>query len=354
MEGELAATIAAALIRRLSGAQKDRLTRAATADPEAYRLYLRGRSFRVGNQQEMDKSVDCFLQAVARAPGYAKAYAGLAEAYTLQAYLRAVDRTEALGKARAAVTRALELDPDLAEAHAALGTIRFFFEWDWAGAEIEFRRALELNPGSQAVHEEYGDVLVAMGRLDEGLASTREAARLDPLSVGPVHNQAIIAWIRGDYAQAAAGFRRAIDIDPNWTWGYIKLARTLAQDGHFEDALDQAEVAERRIAGGVAPLSWSWLGATYALCGDATRTRQKLDLLHALEGKQYVDPVTFATIHVALGEIDEALRWFEKAYADRTPNMVYAASYPSVSRELAGNVRYQAIVDRMGFPPSAK
>ncbi len=297
VEGELAATIAAALIHRLSGADHGRLARAATADPEAYRLYLRGRSFLIGNQQEMDKGVDCFLQAVARAPGYAMAHAGLAEAYTLQAYLRAVDRTVALGKAQAAVTRALELDPDLAEAHAALGMIRYYFEWDWAGAEVEFRRALELNPGSQAGHEAYGEYLMAMGRLDEAFDRSSEAARLDPLSTGPVHNLAIIALVRGDHAQAAAGFRRAIDINPNWTWGYIKLARTLALQKKSELALVQAGIAEGRIAGGNAPMSWSWLGVTYAACGDPARAREKLDRLHELERRQYVDPVAFASIH---------------------------------------------------------
>ena len=325
-----------------------------TDNPEAYRLYLKGRSFLVGNQQEMDKSVDYFQQAVARAPGYAMAYAGLAEAYTTQAYLRALDRTEAVGKARAAVTRALELDPDLAEAHTALGLVRFYFEWDWSGADIEFRRALELNPGSQAVHEEYGNFLSMMGRLDEGLARSREAARLDPLSVGPAHNIAINELIRGDYEQAAAGFRHAIDIDPNWTWGYIKLARTLALQKDCKEAFAQAEIAERRIAGGNAPLSWSWLGVTYATCGDIARARHKLDQLHALEKKQYVDPVTFAEIHCALGEVDEALSWFERAFADRTPNMVYAAILPRLSPELAGNPGFEAIIDRMGFPRSGE
>ena len=354
VEGEIAATIAAALSRRLSGADKGRLARAATSDPEAYRLYLKGRGFLVGNQQEMDKSVDYFQQAVARAPGYAMAHAGLAEAYTMQAYLRALDRAGAVGKARAAVTRALELDPDLAEAHTALGAIRFYFEWDWAGAEAEFRRALELNPGSQAALEAYGQFLGTIGRFDEGLARTREAARLDPLSVGPVHNLAIDAMVRGDLEQAAAGFRRAIDIDPNWTWGYTKLARTLALQGKCEEAFAQAEIAERRIAGGAAPLSWSWLGVTYATCGDAARARHKLEQLHALEEQQYVDPVTFAAIHGALGEIDEALGWYEKAFADRTPNMVYAAILPGLSPELVGNPRYQAIVDRMGFAQPAK
>jgi len=302
----------------------------------------------------MDKSVDCFRQAVARAPDYAMAYAGLAEAYTTQAYLRAVDRTAFVDKARAAVTRALELDPDLAEAHTALGLVRFYFEWDWAGADAAFRRGLELNPGSQAANEEYGQFLVMMGRFDEGLALTREAIRRDPLSVGPAHNLGIIAMIHGNYDEAAAAFRRAIDIDPNWTWGYTKLGRTLAHQKKCAEALVQAEIAERRIAGGAAPLSWSWLGVTYALCGEVALARQKLDQLHALQQKQYVDPVAFAAIHGALGEVNEALDWYEKAYADRTPNMVFAGILSGFSPELAGNARYQALVDRMGFPRSGK
>jgi Tfp pilus assembly protein PilF len=158
----------------------------------------------VGNQQEMDKSVDYFQQAVARAPDYAMAHAGLAEAYTRQAFLRAVDRTEAVGKARVAVTRALELDPDLAEAHAVLGLVRFYFEWDWADADAELRRALALNPGSSSVHEDYGLFLTAMGRLDEGFTRSGEAARLDPLSVGPAHDLAINAMIRGDHERSTS------------------------------------------------------------------------------------------------------------------------------------------------------
>jgi TolB-like protein/Tfp pilus assembly protein PilF len=354
VEGEIATTIARTLRRQLSGAEKIKLTRTETSDPEAYRLYLKGRDYLVGNQQEMDKSVDYFQQAVARAPDYAMAHAGLADAYTVQAFLRGASRAEAVGKARAAVTRALELDPDLAEAHTALGLVRFYFEWDWAGAETELRRALELNPGSRSVHEEYGGFLTAMGRLDEGLAQSREAARLDPLSVSPVHDIAINALVRGNYEEAAAGFRQTIDIDPNWTWGYIKFARTLSLEKKCKDAFAQTEIAERRIAGGSAPLSRSWLGVTYATCGESARARQKLDELHALEKTQYVDPVTFAAIHSALGEVDAALRWYEKAFEDRTPNMVYALIAPRFSPELAGNLRYKAIVDRMGFPQPAK
>ena len=353
-EGEIATAIAQALRRQVTGEEKVRLTHNDTSDPDAYRLYLKGREFMVGSQAEMDKSVDLFQQAVARAPGYALAHAGLAEVYTRQAYLRASGRTEALGKARTAAIRALELDPNLAEAHTALGDIHWYFDWDWAAAEAEYRRGLALSPGSEAVHESYGAFLYAMDRLDEGLVESREAARLDPLSVDPFHDIAINALLRGDYQQAAAGFRRTIEIDPDWTWGYIKLARTLAIQKRCNEAFVQAEIAERKIAGGAAPLSRSWLGATYATCGDSKRARQKLDELHALEKDQYVDPVSFALIHVALGEMDVALQAFERAYEDRSPNMAYALILPKFNRELIGNARYQALVDRMRFPQQAR
>ena len=350
VEGEIATTIARNLRPRLSGEARVKLTRTATTDPEAYRLYLKGRDFLVGTSQEMDKSVDYFQQAVARAPDYALAHAGLAEAYTRQAFLRAAGRTQSLDMARAAARRALELEPDLAEAHTALALVRFYFEWDWAGAETEFRRALELNRGSEATHEEYGIFLAAMGRLDEALAESSEAARLDPLSVSPAHDVAIIALTRHDYDQAAAGFRRTLAIDPNWTWGYIKLARALALQKNCKESFAQADIAESRIAGGPAPLSNAWLGVTYAMCGDNARARQKLDALNALEKKQYVDSVPFAQIHAALGEMDEAMRRYEKAFADRTPNMVFARVLLNVSPELAAEPRYVAIVEKMGFP----
>jgi TolB-like protein/Tfp pilus assembly protein PilF/tRNA A-37 threonylcarbamoyl transferase component Bud32 len=354
VEGEIAATIARTLRRTLSGEEKAKLARGRTEDPEAYRLYLKGRDYLVGNQQEMDKSVDYFQQAVARAPEYALAHAGLAEAYTRQAFLRGSGRAEPASKARAAVSRALEIDPDQAEAHAVLGLVAFYFEWDWAGAETEFRRALELNPGSRTVQGHYGWFLTAMGRLDEGLAHCKKAAELDPLSTGPVHDIAINYMARGDLEQAAATFRRAIDIDPNWTWGYIKLGRTLARQKKCGEALAQTEISERRIAGGAAPLSRSWLGVTYALCGEPARARQKLDELHALEAKQYVDPVNFADIHSALGETDEAMRWYEKAFEDRTPNTAYASIMPLLDPGLAGNKRYEAIVRKMNFPVPAR
>jgi Tfp pilus assembly protein PilF len=338
----------------LSGDEKVRLARIETSNPEAYRLYLKGREFLVGTDAEMDKSVDFFQQAVARAPDYAMAYAGLADVYSVQAFLGASGRTEAAEKARAAATRALELDPDLGEVHAALAGILFLFEWDWARADAEYRRGIALSPGSEAVHEAYGSFLNAMGRLDEGLAESREAARLDPLSVQPFHDMAIKALIRSDFEKAVDGFRHTIKIDPDWTWGYIKLARSLALEKKCNEAFVQAEIAERRIAGGVGALSRAWLGSTYATCGDVNRAHQKLAELQAFQVKRYVDPATFADIYASLGEIDEAVGWFQKAYADRSPDMVYAQVSSRLNPHLAANAGFRAIMAKMAFPPSAK
>ena len=350
LEGEIATTIAQTLRRQLSGDERARLTRTATSDPEAHRLYLKGREFMIGNQQEMDKSVDLFQQAVVLAPDYALAHAGLANAYTTQATLRAASRAETVGKARAAAVRAIEIDPNLAEAHAALAQIRFFFDWDWSGAEAAFQRAIKLDPSSATVREDYATLLFALARPRESLAQSAEAARLDPLSVRPVHDMGVAHLVAGEREQAAARFRQGIEINPNWTWGYVKLSRTLAMLGQCTEAMVQAETAERRIAGGAEPLSRSWLGATYAQCKDTARARQKLDELQALEKRQYVDPIASAMVRASLGETELAMSGFEKALEDRSPSMVYALTELRLHPQLANTPRFNAIVQRMKFP----
>jgi serine/threonine-protein kinase len=300
----------------------------------------------------MDRSVESFRQSIARDPSYALAHAGLATAYAIQAYLRGMDREEVLDEARAAVERALELDPDLAEAHAARGMVLFYFEWDWAGAEAALTRAIELDPGSAPVHEEYGNFLMSMGRLDEGLAESRRAWDLDPLSVGPMHDIAINYLVRGNNEQAEAHFRKAIEVNPNWTWGYIKLARTLAHEGDCEEALARAETGYQRIADGVAPASRAWLAVTWALCGETDRAREQLTWLEDLARTQYVDPTPMATVLTYLGRTEEAVDNYEEAFEERSPAMVYMNLTPVLDVSIADDPRTQSIIRRMGFQSS--
>ena len=191
-----------------------------------------------------------------------------------------------------------------------------------------------------------------MGRLDEGLAQSRKAAELDPLSVGPAHDIAINAMVRGDYEQAAAGFRHAIDIDPNWTWGYIKLARTLAHpeevQGGPRPGRDRREENRGRRRAAVVVVARRHLRDVRR---DGARPPEARRASRA--GKKAVRrPGDVRRRAQRLGEMDEALRWYEKAYEDRTPNMAYASIMPRIDPALAGNARYEAIVRRMGFPGS--
>ena len=349
VEGEIATAIAQALSRRLSGEEKARLARTATTNPEAYRLYLKGREYLIGNRQEMDKGVELLQRAVVLAPDYALAHAGLAEVYASQAHLRSSSRAESAGKARASATRAVALDPTLAEAHVALGLVRFYFDWDWAGAEAAFQQAVKLNPASVAARVNYATYLFAMARTDESLAQSAAAAQLDPLSVRPVHDMGIAHLYSGDLDQAEAKFRQGMAINPRWIWGPTKLGRTLAMQGKCSDALSQAETVERAIAGGATPLNDSWLAITYALCKQPARAQRKIAELRELERTQYVDPADFAQIHLALGDVDLAVQLWEKAFEDHSPLMVYALL---VKREpqLRDHPRIKALIERMRFP----
>ena len=349
VEGEIATAIAQALSRRLSGEEKARLARTATTNPEAYRLYLKGREYLIGNRQEMDKGVELLQRAVVLAPDYALAHAGLAEVYASQAHLRSSSRAESAGKARASATRAVALDPTLAEAHVALGLVRFYFDWDWAGAEAAFQQAVKLNPASVAARVNYATYLFAMARTDESLAQSAAAAQLDPLSVRPVHDMGIAHLYSGDLDQAEAKFRQGMAINPRWIWGPTKLGRTLAMQGKCSDALSQAETVERAIAGGATPLNDSWLAITYALCKQPARAQRKIAELRELERTQYVDPADFAQIHLALGDVDLAVQLWEKAFEDHSPLMVYALL---VKREpqLRDHPRMKALIERMRFP----
>ena len=290
VEGEIAATIARTLRRQLSQRgegearpRSDRRPGSASALPSGARV--------PGRQPAGDGQEHRLLPAGGGAGTcYALAHAGLAEAYTRQAFLRGSGRAEAVGKARASVDRALALDPDLAEARASLGLVRFHFEWDWAGAEAEFRRALGLNPGSGAVREEFGWFLTAMGRLDEGLVQSRKAAELDPLSMGPIHDIAINDLVRGRYEEAAGGLPPRRRHRPQLDVG---LHQAVADPGVPEAVSRSAgpgrdrREADRGRRGGVVALV---AGATYALCGEKARARQKLDELQRSR-QQYVDPV---------------------------------------------------------------
>jgi TolB-like protein/Tfp pilus assembly protein PilF len=354
IEEELATTIADTLQFELSGDTAGELARRFEIDPEAHRLYLLGRRFAVGSATEMAKSVDYFERAIETDPDYAMPWAGLADVYITRAHHGVVSREEAVEKAREAVDRALEIDNGLAEALAASAEIKYLFEWDWDGAEEDLDRALAANQGSDFAHKSAAYYLSAVGRFDEAIEHARICKELDPLSPNAFHLEAFALMGKREYQRAAVEFRAALDLNPNWTWGYIKLAKTYADDGKCDQAFATAEAAEAELHGGGTPLARSWLGYTYALCGDAERTEETLATLDAYAEERYVDPVVYGIVYAAMGDTDRLLEELGRSIDDHSINAVYTPVVPAYyAPGLEDDPRFTALMDRLGFTGAA-
>jgi len=351
IEQDLATTIANTLKIELSGETAVELARRFEVDPEAHRLYLQGRRFAVGSATEMAKSADYFERAIETDPDYAMPWAGLADVYLTQAHHGAVNREEAVSKARDAVDRALEIDGKLAEALAASAEIKYLFEWDWEGAEEDLKRALAANQGSDFAHKAAAYYLSAVGRFDETIEHARICKELDPLSPNAFHLEAFALMGKREYGRAAQEFLAALDLNPNWTWGYIKLAKTYADGGKCEAAFRIAESAEAELHGGGTPLARSWLGYTYALCGDSKRTEETFAILDAYAEERYVDPVVYGIVYAAMGDTDRLLEELGRSIDEHSINAVYMPVVPAYyAPGLENDPRYIELMDRLGFP----
>ena len=353
IEQELTKTIAATLKIELSADTSQRLDRRYAVDPEAHRLYLQGRQFAIGSSREMNKAVEYFQQAIAKDPGYVDPYAGLADAYMTQALHGVMAREEALEMSKAAVDEALAIDGSLAEALAASAERKYLFEWDWVGAENDLKRAVELNPGSDFARVSYAYFLSAIGRFDDAIEQATIAKEIDPLSPSTFHLVAFSLMGKREYARAAAEFRAALDLNPNWTWGYIKLAKTYADNGQCEEAFATAEDAEAELHGGDTPLARSWMGYTYGKCGDTDRAEAALQTLDEFAESADVDPFAYGIIYSALGDKDRLLDALERAVDAHSVLAVFMPGVPTYYMpELENDPRFQTLLERIGFSES--
>ena len=353
IEQELTKTIAATLKIELSDDTSQRLDRRYAVDPEAHRLYLQGRQFAIGSSREMNKAVEYFQQAIAMDPGYVNPYAGLADAYMTQALHGVMAREEALEMSKVAVDEALAIDGSLAEALAASAERKYLFEWDWVGAENDLKRAVELNPGSDFARVSYAYFLSAVGRFDDAIEQATIAKEIDPLSPSTFHLVAFSLMGKREYARAAAEFRAALDLNPNWTWGYIKLAKTYADNGQCEDAFATAEDAEAELHGGDTPLARSWMGYTYGKCGDTERAEAALQTLDEFAESADVDPFAYGIIYSALGDKDRLLDEIERAVDAHSVLAVFVPGVPTYYMPgLENDPRFRSLLERIGFSES--
>ena len=256
-------------------------------------------------------------------------------------------------QAKAALKKAIELDPRLSEAHVLAAQIAQDFDWDWAAAETAYRRAIELNPGSDLAHREYSSYLLIVNRPDDAIAEARIAQSLDPLSVYATHQLGFNFMASGRLPEAAAQFRAAIDLNPTWVWGSIKLGLTYALMGDKPKALAAAARADELLGTRTgSPLAQSWLASTAYLCGDPKRLEQTLARLREAAKTSFVDPLVLASLYYAKGDTDRMFESLEQGYALRSPLMTHlGVEGRFLWKDVARDPRYQSLVKRMAYPP---
>jgi eukaryotic-like serine/threonine-protein kinase len=348
LESEIAKQISEHLRLQLSGEQQARLAKRYTDNAEAYHLYLKGRFF--WNQRTPEairKAIECFLQAIKKDHHYALAYSGMADCYTLLSW-SAVPPREFVPKARLAITKALELDEQLAEAHTSLGFLTLWYDWDFLKAEREFLRAIELNPNYPTAHHWYGYNLVILDRPEEGLARMEHALSLDPLSLIITTDIGELLYRQRRYEVALAQLQKALEMDPNFRLPYFWQAACLFKLGRAAEVISGMEQA-LRVQGDSSGIK-TLLAVACALGGDRVRAQMLLDQLQQHAQREYVPPYYLAIIAAQLGWLDQAFGYLEQAYRERS-GWVPWLKYDPMSDVLRQDVRFSDLLRRVGLKP---
>ncbi len=347
IQDELAHTIVSALRATWFADLDQPLPRRYTESVVAYGLYLKGRfSWNKRTQEGVNEAIDYFEQAIAVDPDYALAYTGLADSYALHVDYRNVHVTAGFERAKTYARKALALDEALAEAHASLAWTLFIYDWDWAGAGREFRRAIELDSRYATAHQWYAFLLASQGRLEEALVEAHTAQELDPASVSIRRALGYVYLYARRYDQARYHLTRAIAMNPVAEESYRVLGLALALDGQY----DEAARALREAMGLPGAATYTRVMLAYAMARGGNRSYSE-ELLAELEAKlahDYVSPVELATLQIALGNLDGALDWMDRAYVERRGWMAYLTVHPIVD-PLRGEPRFHALVVRMGL-----
>jgi TolB-like protein/DNA-binding winged helix-turn-helix (wHTH) protein/Flp pilus assembly protein TadD len=339
-------SIASQIHIALTEEQKTRLANPQRTRPEAYEAYLKGRYY--WNKRTaggLQKAEHYFQQAIDSDPTYAAAYSGLADCNSGLTWHGFKSPADALPKALAAARKAVEIDPQSAEAHASLGLV-LSHGWDWAGAEVEFRRALQLDPQYANAHHWYGDYLSIKRRHDEALAEASRALKLDPLNLMIGTWVALRYYQAGDYSRANEQARNSVELDSNFAAAHLVLGEGYVQAGLHSESV--SELKRAASLSGDSPLYTAQVAVALAAAG---RKREALRIAHELETisrKRYVSPYGLAQIYAALNSNEDTFKWLQAAYGDRAIWMGYLAVDPIFDRYRSDH-RFQELLGRIGL-----
>jgi eukaryotic-like serine/threonine-protein kinase len=324
VQNEIAKQISERLRLRLSGEDRQRLTKSYTQDPEAYKLYLKGRyQWNKRTADGLRRAIQYFEKAIEREPTYALAYAGLADSYSLMPVYARTPAMEAYPRARAAARKALEIDDSLAEAHTSLAWASLN-EWRWEEAEREFKRSIQLKPNYATAHQWYSLYLSAMGRHDEAITEIQEALESDPLSLTINTTVGTTYYLAARYDEASEQFRRTLDLEPGFPRARFEQARVDEVRGNAAKAIPVLE----ELSKGGNPGYLAALARGYARAGRKDEANALVAKLKSGEIPDYVNPYDIAAIYEALGNKDEVFVWLNRAYAEHVSRLAYIRVEP--------------------------
>jgi len=342
VQEKIAMEISENLRWQLSGEEQSMMTKRYTENTEAYRSYLEGRYWWNKRSKEgFERAVELFNEAIEEDPLYAQAYAGLADTYLLLAVYYHRPPDDAFPQARAAAQKALEIENNLAEAHTSLGFINMLYDWDWAAAEAEFKRAIEFNPNYATTHHWYGHFLSTQRRLDEGLKEMKKAQTLDPLSPGINSSVGEVLYYKGQYDEALEQSQRALEMDPNLPAAILTLTLTYWDKGMHEEAIAQSEkwASVDPSRGSVAPVVFRSLASG-----------NRAEAIAALRDSKQLATFWKANYYALVGEKDSALEWMTQAINERDPTAPWI-NVLSWWDPLRDDPRFQDLLRRMNLEP---
>ena len=336
----------AAIRPKLGSEQASRITKRYTESPEAYQLYLKGRYFwNERTEADIKKAISYFNHAVEKDPNYALAYAGVADSYALLSYYGASPPSDSFPKARQAAEKALKIDDNLAEAHASLAYIKRAYEWDWAGAEREFKRAIELNPNYATAHFWYGEHLTYLGRFEEGIAEIRRAEELDPLSPIIAGSVGWALHMARQSDRAIEKLHKVLQMDPDFAMTHFYLGMAYEGKQMYDAAIDEYRKSAELSPAGPGIVG---LGHAYAMSGSIDAAQKILDELIQRTAKNQARPTTVAIVYAGLNDSDHAFKWMEKAFDQRAEGVVYLKAQPYLDN-LRSDPRRAAFLKRIGL-----
>jgi TolB-like protein/DNA-binding winged helix-turn-helix (wHTH) protein len=357
IENELGKAIARQVQINLTPQQEIDLSKMRSVNPDAYDLYLKGRFYwNQRNPAAIKESIGYFQQTTAQDPNFAPAYVGLADAYNISNILGVYSAKDSLPKAKAAATKALALDPSLAEAHAALGMVKSHYDFDFPGAEREFLKAIELNPNSAYAHLFYSNCYLApMGRMSEAIAENKKAVELDPLSL-PINNFMGMTYLFAeDYEKSYLQFRHTIAMDPTFPLAHLYFSWLLTTMGKYEEGIKEGEKSEMLSGASSEDATTEGARRLQAFETGGEKGFWQKNLERALQSQKrpgggFVAPTDMAAAYALAGDKDSAFEWLDKAYAERDGEGITLLKVVPAFKSLRGDPRFTDLLRRLGLP----